>query len=183
MEKILNIDNFILEFIRFNIQNNILDKIMPLITKLGDMSILWLIISFIFLINKTYRKYGILIIASLILCIVVCNLIMKPLFARVRPCDANSIMNLLISRPKDFSFPSGHTMSSFAAATIIFSANTKLGVLSLLIATLIGFSRLYLYVHYPSDVLVGLFMGVFLSIFTLYISKLTFINNLLSMHS
>ena len=106
METILNIDNFILEFIRLNIQNNILDKIMPLITKLGDMSIFWLIISFIFLINKTYRKYGILIIASLILCIVVCNLIMKPLFARVRPCDANSIMNLLISRPKDFSFPS-----------------------------------------------------------------------------
>ena len=183
METILNIDNFILEFIRLNIQNNILDKIMPLITKLGDMSILWLIISFIFLINKRYRKYGILIIASLILCIVVCNLIMKPLFARVRPCDASSIMNLLISRPKDFSFPSGHTMSSFAAATIIFSENTKLGVISLLVATLIGFSRLYLYVHYPSDVLVGLFIGVFLSIFTLYISKLTFINNLLAMHS
>ena len=93
---------------------------------------------------------------------------MKPLFARVRPNDVNTAIELLIARPGDYSFPSGHTLSSFAAATVIFIANKRLGSLALLLAAAIGFSRMYLYVHYLSDVLVGAAIGVAIGVLAYY---------------
>ena len=88
---------------------------------------------------------------------------MKPLIARERPYNFNEAITLLIDAPIDYSFPSGHTMTSFAAATILYYMNEKLGVAAYALASTIAFSRLYLYVHYPSDVFSGMIIGIILS--------------------
>lgn len=104
---------------------------------------------------------------ALILCLLIGNLFLKPVVARVRPFDINTAIDILIKKPLDFSFPSGHTMSSFAAATVLIYMDKKIGAISLILATIIGFSRLYLYVHYPSDVVIGLLIGVLLGIISI----------------
>ena len=92
--------------------------------------------------------------------VICCNLVLKPLVARIRPCDVNTAVQLLVARPDDFSFPSGHTGASFAAVTALYASRSRLWILSLILAVLIAFSRLYLYVHYPSDVLAGVVIGI-----------------------
>ena len=85
--------------------------------------------------------------------------VLKPLIARVRPCDVNTAVQLLVARPDDFSFPSGHTGASFAEVTALYAGGNRLWIPALLLAALISFSRLYLYVHYPTDVLAGILLG------------------------
>ncbi len=180
MRVIQNIDEKILEYIRLNLKNEKMDKIMPLITRLGDCGMLWLAIALIFLITNRYHNDGLLLITSLLFCIIIGNIIIKLLCGRMRPCHVNDKINLLISKPRDYSFPSGHTMSSFAAATIIANANVKMGIISFIVAILIAFSRLYLYVHYPSDVLVGAILGVIISILTIYYINFVILNKFIT---
>lgn len=97
---------------------------------------------------------------ALALEIVCCNVILKPFVARIRPCDVNTAVQLLIERPIDYSFPSGHTASSFAAASALYFSRKKLWIPAAVLAGMIGFSRLYLYVHYPTDVLAGALIGI-----------------------
>ena len=93
--------------------------------------------------------------------VIVCNGILKNLFARTRPFDVNEAVQLLITAPKDFSFPSGHTAASFAAvAALYFTGEKKPWKVSLVLAVLIAFSRMYLYVHYPTDILGGVLVGL-----------------------
>ena len=91
--------------------------------------------------------------------------ILKPLFARPRPCDVNTAITILVKRPHGHSFPSGHTASAFAAAFALCLQNRKLGVPALVLAAFIAFTRLYLYVHFPTDVLGGLVLGIALGFF------------------
>lgn len=172
MEWILNIDNSILDFIQNNLRSPKLDKIMSLITSLGNIGIIWMVIALIAISIRKYRKYGYIILGALLLCMIVGNITLKNLVGRARPFNANEKLNLLIiSAPQDFSFPSGHTMCSFAAATVICYINKKAGVLAIILSMLIGFSRLYLYVHYPSDVLVGAIIGIFLGYISIMLYK------------
>lgn len=97
--------------------------------------------------------------AALALEVLCCNLILKPFVARIRPCDINTAVHLLVPRPDDFSFPSGHTGASFAATSALYFSRSRLRFPALVSAVLIGFSRLYLYVHYPTDVLAGAVLG------------------------
>ena len=162
MNIIRNFDNTIIDSIRTRMRCRFLDFIMPFITKLGSAGMIWIVVALAFL-NSGYRTYGFILITSLLLCFLVGNLTLKPLFERTRPCDMNTVIQLLIARPTDFSFPSGHTMSSFAAASVIFYANDNMGIAAFVLASLIAFSRLYLYVHYPSDILAGIIIGVLIS--------------------
>ena len=99
--------------------------------------------------------------AALVLDMILCNGVLKHVFARVRPCEVNTTIQLLVPRPSDFSFPSGHTAASFAAvAALFFAGQKKLWKPALVLAILIAFSRLYLYVHYPTDILGGIAVGV-----------------------
>lgn len=137
------------------------DAVMCFITKLGDAGIIWIVLAVILLLLPKTRKTGLVMMAALCIDLVVCNGILKNLFARIRPCDVNTQIQLLIARPDDFSFPSGHTASSFAAvAALYFSGERKLWKPALVLACLIAFSRLYLYVHYPTDILGGIFVGL-----------------------
>lgn len=138
------------------------DRIIPLITKLGDGGIIWILLAMILLFIPKTRKSGAVLAAALCVDVVLCNGILKNLFGRIRLCDVNTSIQLLIARPDDFSFPSGHTGASFAAVAALYSAGEKkLWKPALALAILIAFSRLYLYVHYPTDVLGGIVVGIF----------------------
>lgn len=163
------IDIQILFFIQEHYRNSFLDKIMPLITKLGNIGVFWIILACFFILIKKYRKIGIMMFIAIFLCALTGNIILKPLVKRIRPFDLVHFTQLLISAPKDFSFPSGHTMVSFASASVIISQNKKWGIYAFILAFLIGFSRLYLFVHFPSDVIIGAVIGCILGIISVKI--------------
>ena len=130
----------------------VLDKIMVFITNLGSAGIIWIILTLVCLIIPRTRKVGWVMTASLIVDLILCNGILKNLVARTRPCDVNKSIQLLIKRPWDYSFPSGHTAASFASVTALY--------LALALGCVIAFSRMYLYVHYPTDILGGVIIGI-----------------------
>ncbi len=163
MQFIENIDTLILMFIQNNFTGPLLDSFMVTITSIGNAGCVWIVIGLILLFSTKYRKYGIMLLSALLLCFIVGNLGLKPLIARERPYNFNSAIKLLIDAPSDFSFPSGHTMTSFASASVLYYMDKKLGVVAYILASAIAFSRLYLYVHYPSDVLVGLITGILIA--------------------
>lgn len=137
------------------------DTLMTLITKLGDAGIIWIMLSVVLLLFPRTRKSGAILAAALCIDVILCNGILKNLFARTRPCDVNTSVQLLISRPYGYSFPSAHTAASFAAASALyFAGEKKLWKPALVLAVLIAFSRMYLYVHYPTDILGGIAVGV-----------------------
>ena len=150
----------ILDWIQANMRNPIMDLLMPAITALGNSGLIWLLLAGVLLLTPKHRRAGAAVLAGLVLETICCNMVLKPLVARVRPCDVNTAVQLLIARPDDFSFPSGHTGASFAAAAALFADRNRLWIPSLILALLIAFSRLYLYVHYPTDILAGAAIGM-----------------------
>jgi len=158
----MSIDLGILEFIQTYLRCDLLDMTMPLITRLGDGGILWICCSLFLLISPRTRKAGAAMAVSLGLEVLCCNVVLKPFVARIRPCDVDSAMQLLIPHPEGFSFPSGHTGAAFAAASALYFGRSRLKIPAFILAVLIGFSRLYLYVHYPTDVLAGALLGIML---------------------
>ena len=110
--------------------------------------------------NHTDHQHGCVLAAALLIDAVLCNLLLKPLVARVRPCDILTEVQLLIPHPDDFSFPSGHTAASFASVTALWLAGKKQWAMAALpVGVLIAFSRMYLCVHYPTDILGGVILG------------------------
>lgn len=149
-----------LDFLQ-TIHTPLLDKILAFITSLGNAGIIWIVLAVVLLILPKTRKTGIIVAAALLMDLILCNLILKNLVARVRPYDVNTAIAILIKKPLDFSFPSGHTAASFAAMTALFLAKKKKAwIAALILAVLIAFSRLYFYVHYPTDVLGGAVVGI-----------------------
>ena len=149
-----------LDFLQ-TIHTPLLDKILAFITSLGNAGIIWIVLAVFLLILPKTRKTGIIVAAALLMDLILCNLILKNLVARVRPYDVNTAIAILIKKPLDFSFPSGHTAASFAAMTALFLAKMKKAwIAALVLAVLIAFSRLYFYVHYPTDVLGGAVVGI-----------------------
>lgn len=155
----MSIDNGIIGVMQNNVQNSLFDKIMPFITAIGGLEI-WLVIAFALICTKKYRKQGIVLIVSLGVCIVLGSLCIKPLVKRIRPCDAYDYLTLITSRPTGYSFPSGHSMRSFAAAMVLFMTNKKFGIPAFVLAFLTAFSRVYLYAHYFTDTFVGGILGM-----------------------
>ncbi len=150
-----------LDFLNFlqQLHSPMLDEAMCFITKLGNAGVIWIAFCAVLFAYPRTRKASLAVSLALILDAVLCNLLLKPLFCRVRPCDVNAVA-LLIPRPSDYSFPSGHTAASFAVvAALFFFGKQKLCVSSLVLASLIAFSRMYLYVHYPTDILGGILIG------------------------
>ena len=128
-------DLAILDFIYDNLHCAFLDAVMPVITALGNGGILFIAIAVVMLFFKRTRKTGLMIGCALILGLLVCNLTLKPIVARERPFTHRAV-ELLVSRPKDFSFPSGHTIASFEFATVLFLRERKAGIIALVAAVL-----------------------------------------------
>lgn len=155
----------ILDWLQAHLQCGFLDVLMPIITLFGEDGIFWIACAVVLLILKKYRKTGLGMAFALILGLVVCNMTLKPLIMRPRPYDFQAenfgiTIKLLVDGLHDYSFPSGHTIASFEAATVLLLNNKKLGIPAMILACLIAFSRLYLYVHYPTDVLVAIVLGI-----------------------
>lgn len=160
LEFVYNVDFYILDLINKYFSCRALDVIMPAITSLGNAGIIWIILSVLCLLSKRYRKTGIVLAVGLILGLIIGNLCLKNIFARLRPFQIKEGIDLLIAAPKDFSFPSGHTLASFISATVLSIRHKKSRAYVIVLASLIAFSRLYLYVHFPSDVIGGIVLGV-----------------------
>lgn len=161
-EFIQSADLSILEWIQENLVSPFCNGFFTFITHLGDGGILWILLAVLLLFFKKTRKTGFMIGAALILGLIFGNGILKNLFQRVRPYDLENalIQTPLIEKPSDWSFPSGHTLASFEAAAVLMIRDKRFGIPVLILAALIAFSRLYLYVHFPSDVLIGALLGV-----------------------
>ncbi|MBR4880084.1 MAG: phosphatase PAP2 family protein [Clostridia bacterium] len=152
--------NFLM-FIRENLTSPLLDKVMIFISSLGNGGLIWIILALILMTMKKTRKWGLLIGASLLLGLLCGNIILKNLIARIRPCDAYGVA-LIIEHPGEFSFPSGHTLASFEAAISLYRCNKRYGIFALIFASIVAFSRLYLFVHYPTDILGGIVLAYFM---------------------
>ena len=149
----------------------ILDFFFSKITLLGNAGIFWIVCCVVMLCMKKYRKYGVCFLLSLITCFLLGNVFFKNVVARERPCWINPQIALLIQNPKDYSFPSGHSLHSFVGALSIWYANKKWGIAAFILAGLIAFSRLYLFVHYPSDVLTGIAIGLLVTFLIHYLAE------------
>ena len=143
-----------------NLRTPIGDVVVPLITRLGDAGIIWIILTVLLLIIPKTRKTGVIMMAALLVDVLLCNVLIKNLVARTRPFDVNTAVQLLVAKPRDYSFPSGHTAASFASVTALYLAGEKkIWKVALVLAVLIALSRLYLYVHYPTDIIGGVVFG------------------------
>lgn len=156
-------DLSILLWIQAHMRNDVLDVVFVNITRLCNLGFIWLLLIAIFLIRKETRYVGLVMLVSFILTSALTNLCIKPLVERPRPFQVYP-MDLLIPPPSGTSFPSGHTSASFAAAWAYFiTRKDKLRFALVALAIAIGFSRLYLFVHFPTDVLTGAALGILIS--------------------
>ena len=130
------------------------DVWMVFISRLGNAGMIWILFTCLLLMIPRTRRWGAALAVALCLDAIICNILLKPMVCRIRPCDVNQTVQLIIARPADYSFPSGHTAASFAAvAALYFAGAKKWWKITLPLAILMAFSRMYLYVHYPTDVL------------------------------
>ena len=160
IEWITQIDTAVLYGIQNLFCSDFMNGFMIFWTKLGDGGFVWIALGIVLLLIPKTRRWGLLLLLSLALAALLGNGIIKPLVGRLRPCDVQTGIDLLIPHPGKSSFPSGHTISAFASATALFLQNKKWGACALTAASLIGFSRLYFFVHYPTDVLTGAVLGI-----------------------
>ena len=147
------------------IYGKFLDSLMIKFSSLGNGGIIWIAISFLLICYKKYRQAGVLILVGLIMGVLIGNCLLKNIICRLRPCWINRAVSLLIPIPYDYSFPSCHTMSSFIAATVLLHTDIMFAYPAFLLASVIAFSRLYLYVHYPSDIIGGIALGTIIAHF------------------
>lgn len=141
------------------IHNPVLDALFSGITHLGDGGVFWILLTAGILIFVKDKRVAATAILALLLDVLLCNLLLKPLVARDRPFWLDESVQLIVKAPKDYSFPSGHSAASFAASISYVQYNRKWGIAAILLAACIAFSRLYLFVHFPTDVLAGICIG------------------------
>ncbi len=155
----------ILLWIQETLRNDVLTPILIFITNLGNGGAVWIILSIGLLLPKRTRQIGLLSLCALGMAFIIDNVLLKNLIARTRPYEVIDGLDRLIAKQKDYSFPSGHTGSAFAAAVVMFLGLPKrYGFITLVLAVLMGFSRLYVGVHYLTDVLCGAVIGTLVAV-------------------
>ena len=162
MDALLNMpwDGQFLIWLQENVRTDVLTPIMKLITHLGDKGIFWILIAVVMLFFKKTRPLGIMAGIALVFSVLINNVLIKPNVGRIRPYEVVDGLKLLIERQHDPSFPSGHSGASFAAAVVfLVKGPKKIGIPAIIMAALIAFSRLYVGVHYPTDVICGIITG------------------------
>lgn len=156
-----SIEEKILLFIQEHIRVEGLTPFVSFFTHLGNAGILFIVLTVFGLFFVSTRKAAISSALGLVIHLILCNGILKNAFARTRPYEVIDGLQILIEKQPDFSFPSGHTSAAFAFAVAVFlNMDRKYGIFALVLAFLMGLSRLYVGVHYPTDVLVGAIVGV-----------------------
>lgn len=143
---------------------------MKVFSLMGDMGLFWIALTLLLLSFKRTRRVGAYCAVSMALTFLLVNVAIKPLAARVRPYDAFPVLQakLLVEPEHDYSFPSGHSANSFAVAWILLRMTKKqYGIPAITLASLIAISRLYVSVHYPSDVICGIIIAIAMAELTL----------------
>lgn len=175
LQNLATLEESILLGIQSDLRNECLTPVFIFITRLGNGGFIWILGSILLLAPKKTRKIGVMAVAALICSVLIDNVMLKNAVARTRPYEVIEGLTSLVGVQKDFSFPSGHTGSSFAAAVVMFRGlPKKFGVPALILAFLIGFSRLYVGVHYPTDVLGGALIGTGIALFVGWIGSKKF---------
>ena len=172
MNALLNMpwDGQFLIWLQENVRNDVLTPIMKLITHLGDKGLFWILIAIVMLFFKKTRPLGIMAGIALVFSVLINNVLIKPNVGRIRPYEVVDGLKLLIEKQDDPSFPSGHSGASFAAAVVfLVKGPKKIGIPAIIMAALIAFSRLYVGVHYPTDVITGIITGTFCAIISFMI--------------
>lgn len=160
--------NFLM-LIREHMSSPFMDSVMIFLSSIGDAGFIWIVLGIGLIAFKATRKCGMVLMISLLAGYVIGNVGLKNIFDRIRPYEAYNVQ-IIIPHLHDFSFPSGHTLSSFIGAFSIFAFYRKWGRAAMVLAGLIAFSRMYLFVHYPSDILGGIILAVFVvcAVFKIY---------------
>ena len=183
-DSFLSFDLGVFEWIQ-NIHNPILTSIMVVITTLGDEGIIFIVLGLVLLLTKKYRKAGLSILIALVVMLVLNNLVLKELIARPRPFNLDpetyawwhevyKYPYFNIHQPSSYSFPSGHTSSAFAAAIALLCHDRKLGIPTTIFAAIMGFSRIYVEVHYCTDVIGGAIVGIIYALLGVLIAKILY---------
>ena len=162
VDALLKMDGEILLFIQDHIRQEWMDWFWKAVTHLGDGGVFWILLGIILLFSKKTRPAGVTALLALLVGALITNVCLKNFVARIRPYEVVEGLRLMIERQRDYSFPSGHTSASFAAAcALVRTLPKKWGTVCMILAGVIALSRLYVGVHYPSDVLGGMVVGIF----------------------
>ncbi len=164
VEQLQALDFTVLYWIQAHLRCPFLDFLLPKLTVLGEYGGVWIAAALVLVLLPRHPLGGIILAAGLICSLLVGNILLKPMATRPRPCWIDTAVPLLTAMPKDYSFPSGHTLSGFIAAVILLRYDRRFGIPALILAVLIAFSRLYLFVHFPSDVGAGILLGVLIGL-------------------
>ena len=166
-----SLDAAVMAFIQTHFHNTVTDTVFPIITLLGEAGIGWIVLSLVLLCFKKTRRTGGLVLIAMTVTLLFGELTLKNIICRLRPCNVFTDFPMLIARPTSYSFPSGHTSSSFAAALILTLRHKKVGWLAYIPAVLIAFSAFFFFVHYPTDVLAGILLGTLAALLTYFAAK------------
>ncbi|MDD6661602.1 MAG: phosphatase PAP2 family protein [Lachnospiraceae bacterium] len=145
-----------------SIHNPVLDRVMVTVfnTLVGSMGQLWIVVGLVLLIIPKTRKCGAAVLLSFAVSFLIGNEFLKDMIARPRPCAVDSTIPLIVKKSTSFSCPSVHTYLAFSSAMAIFHYHKKAGIGVFVFAAMVGFSRMYFFVHYPTDVLFGVVLGI-----------------------
>ncbi len=150
----------ILDWINEHLHCGFLDAVMPVITQFGGYKgIFWITLAVVLICIPKTRKAGFSMGMALLMGFLAGNVFLKNIVRRIRPYDLNPAVHLLVAKLHDYSFPSGHTLACFEGAVVLMRRDRRMGIPALVLAVTVAFSRLYLYVHYPTDVLAGAVLG------------------------
>ena len=171
LESITNLDFQILDWIQVNMRCPFSDWLMPKFSLLGEWGVIWIVIGIILLFFRRTRRAAVVMLIATVGVLLFGELLLKNTVCRVRPCNVRTYIEIPVPRPTSYSFPSGHSSTSFACATAIFMYRKRLGIYAMILAFFIAFSRMYNYVHFPSDVLAGSLLGILFALITYGIAK------------
>lgn len=172
---ITNIDFSILYWIQDNLRNSFMDFVMPLFSNLQDGGLIWISIAVVMLFFKRTRYCGIAVLFAMGIDTLITEYGIKNIVCRVRPCNLVDDVNMLVKKPTSYSFPSNHSASAFAGAVAVMLTIKKKAwtIPAFVFSGIIAFSRMYVFVHFPSDVLVGILLGSTISVLVCYLMKKT----------
>lgn len=183
LDKILELDGQILLWIQENVRSDFFTPLVKGITYLGNGGALMIAAALALMLIPKTRRLGFLCASALLVNVVINNLILKNAIARTRPYEVVEGLRLIIGRQSDYSFPSGHTTAGFSVASVIFmETRRRIGVPVVILALMIALSRLYVGVHYPTDVLVGIISGTLIGVMTCVIYHRLIVKNRQRLH-
>ena len=163
-DKLTTFELSLLDGIQQHLQSPFMDGVMKFITTLGNGGIIWIVLGLVLAFTKKYRVCGITALSGMVMGLLIGNALLKNLIQRDRPCWINDAFELIIENPSDYSFPSGHTLAAFITAFVVIRYSRAIGIPTLLLAMLMAFTRLYLYVHFPTDILGGIVLAAMIAV-------------------